>query len=250
MKVFFHDAFYQVYTSDPAAAGGRMEAIVKALGHDFPFVTPEPATDEMLLRVHGKPHIDGIRQDKMLDQCARLAAGGTVGAALAAMEGEPAFALVRPPGHHASPNSCWGFCYFNNMAVSIRHLLATGKIKKALILDFDLHFGDGTDNIFQADQNVIYRHPESSHRETFMKKLREDIDSAGIVDIIGVSAGFDRGREDWGNMLLPEDYKTIGQWVKESTEAMCAGRRFGVFEGGYNHSVLGGNVRTFLEGLA
>lgn len=250
MKVIFHKSFYQVYASDPAASAGRMEAIIKVLGEKFLYEIPDPATDQMLLRVHGERHIEDIRCDKVLNDCARLAAGGTVKAAEISMDGEPAFALVRPPGHHASQNSCWGFCYFNNIAVAVSHLLATEKIKKALILDFDLHFGDGTNNIFQGDSRVIYCHPESSNRETFLDKLKKDIEVSGKVDIIGVSAGFDRGIEDWGGMLLAEDYNTIGKWVKEATINMCEGRRFGVLEGGYNHSVLGRNVLAFLEGLA
>lgn len=249
MKIIFHDAMYQVYASDPAAASGRMEAIVKVLGSRFPIIKAEPATDEMLGRAHGKAHIDGIRDDSLLDQCARLAAGGTVQAAELTFSGESAFALVRPPGHHASPNSCWGFCYFNNMAVAIKHLIATGKVAKALILDFDLHFGDGTDNIFKGEPKVLYRHPEESRREDYMSRLRQDLESAGKVDIIGVSAGFDRGKEDWGNLLLPEDYKAIGKLVKNTAERECAGRRFGVLEGGYNHSILGHNVLSFLEGM-
>jgi len=67
-------------------------------------------------------------------------------AAELAIEGKPSFGLIRPPGHHASPDSCWGFCYFNNIAIAIRRLIDEGRVKKALIIDFDLHFGDGTFN--------------------------------------------------------------------------------------------------------
>ena len=70
------------------------------------------------------------------------------------------------------------------------------------------------------------------------------------ADIIAVSAGFDRHIEDWGGLLTTEDYRTMGQEVKKFALKNCEGRRFGVLEGGYNHTVLGDNVRAFLEGMA
>ena len=69
-------------------------------------------------------------------------------------------------------------------------------------------------------------------------------------DILAVSAGFDRHEDDWGGMLTTEDYRTIGRHVKEAALRVCQGRRFGVLEGGYNHTVLGLNVRAFIEGMA
>ena len=70
------------------------------------------------------------------------------------------------------------------------------------------------------------------------------------ADVIAVSAGFDRGVEDWGGLLTTEDYQTIGRLVKEFSVKACQGRRYGVLEGGYNHSVLGKNVKAFLDGIS
>ena len=84
-----------------------------------------------------------------------LAAGATIEAAQSALNKEAAFALCRPPGHHASPDSCWGFCYFNNVAIAVRKLLAEGKVKRVLIVDFDLHYGDGTANTFVGESDVL-----------------------------------------------------------------------------------------------
>jgi acetoin utilization deacetylase AcuC-like enzyme len=178
-----------------------------------------------------------------------LAAGGAILAAEKAFGGQPAFGLIRPPGHHASPHSCWGFCYFNNIAIAIKKLLSEEKIQGALILDFDLHFGDGTSNTFSGSPSVSYFHPEGTRREGFLEEIQRCLRTEKHFDIIGISAGFDRHEEDWGGLLKTEDYFTIGKWAKEISLERCQGRRFGVLEGGYNHSVLGRNVKSFLQGL-
>jgi acetoin utilization deacetylase AcuC-like enzyme len=249
MKVIFHPQFYEVYTSDPAAASGRMEPMVKALENDFDFIEPEPASDRDLERVHGRTHIQDVKRDPLVIKIGLLAAGGAILAAKMAFEGQPAFALIRPPGHHASPHSCWGFCYFNNIAIAIQTLINEDKIKSALILDFDLHFGDGTSNTFSGSQSVSYFHPEGSRREGFLEEVKQCLRTEKPFDMIAVSAGFDRHKEDWGGLLTTEDYFTIGKWAKEASLKHCQGKRFGVLEGGYNHSVLGRNVKNFLQGF-
>ena len=249
MKVIFHSRFYEVYTSDPAAAAGRMEPMVKALEKEFEFIEPGPALERDLGRVHGKNHIQFVKGESQVYEVGILAAGGAILAAEMACEGQPAFGLIRPPGHHASPHSCWGFCYFNNIAIAIKKLLGEEKIKSALILDFDLHYGDGTSNTFSGSPSVIYFHPEGTRREGFLEEVQQCLQTTRPYDIIAISAGFDRHEEDWGGLLKTEDYFTIGKWAKEASIERCKGRRFGVLEGGYNHSVLGRNVKSFLQGL-
>jgi len=249
MKVIFHPRFYEVYTQDPAAAPGRMEAIVKTLGKEFELVEPEPASEKDLERVHGRQHVQSVKRDLPVYEVGILAAGGALLSAELAFAGKPAFGLIRPPGHHASPHSCWGFCYFNNIAIAIKKLIGEGKIKSALILDFDLHYGDGTANTFNGSKSVIYFHPEGRDRETYLKEVERGFQTERAYEIIAVSAGFDRHEEDWGGLLTTEDYFTIGTWAKTYSLQRCEGRRFGVLEGGYNHSVLGKNVRQFLQGL-
>jgi len=250
MKIIFHPRFYEVYTSDPAAAPGRMEAIVKALEKEFEFIEPELATERDLERVHGRQHIQSVKGDPQVYEVGILAAGGAILAAEMAFEDQPSFGLIRPPGHHASPHSCWGFCYFNNIAIAIKKLLSEGKIKSALILDFDLHYGDGTANTFSGSKEVSYFHPEGTNRQSFLNEVQTSLQTDKSFDIIGVSAGFDHHEEDWGGLLKTEDYLTIGRWVKETSLERCQGRRFGVLEGGYNHSVLGRNLKSFLQGLS
>lgn len=249
MKVIFHHRFYQVYTADPAAARGRMEAMVDALEGKYDFIEPEPASERDLERVHGSAHIHQIQRDPLVYELGCLAAGGAILAAEMAFEGEPAFALIRPPGHHASPHSCWGFCYFNNVAIAIKKLIGEEKIKKALILDFDLHYGDGTAQTFGDSEEALYFHPEATSRPAFLKAVEQALQSPTPYEIIAVSAGFDRHEQDWGGLLATEDYRAIGEWVKEHSRLRCQGRRFGVLEGGYNHAVLGSNVESFLQGL-
>jgi len=250
MKVIFHPRFYEVYTSDPAAAPGRMEPMVKALEKEYEFIEPEPASERDLGRVHGKSHIQFVKAEPHVYELGILAAGGSIQAAEMAFEGQPAFGLIRPPGHHASPHSCWGFCYFNNIAIAIKKLLSEEKIKSALILDFDLHYGDGTSNTFSGSISVSYFHPEGTRREGFLEEVRTSLQTERPYDIIAISAGFDRHEEDWGGLLKTEDYFTIGEWARKAALEHCQGRRFGVLEGGYNHSVLGRNVKSFLQGFS
>jgi acetoin utilization deacetylase AcuC-like enzyme len=249
MKVVYHPRYLEVYASDPAAKAGRIESILKEISPGFELVTPKPASVEDIELVHTKWHIAEIQRMGQTYEVALLAAGGAIKAAELAVSGEPAFGLIRPPGHHASPDSCWGFCFFNNMAISIARLRKEGKINRAVILDFDLHFGDGTDNFSSRVPEVVYHHPEDRSRQEFVDGIARFLDRQS-ADIIAVSAGFDRGVEDWGGLLTAEDYQTIGKLVREFSEKVCKGRRYGLLEGGYNHDVLGKNVRAFLNGMS
>ncbi len=249
MKVVYHSSFCQTYAEDPAAAPGRSESIRDAIEGIWEFVEPEPALEADLLLVHTKGHVQYVRKDRILYETAALAAGGAIQAARIALSGEPAFGLIRPPGHHASPGDCWGFCYFNNVAVSLAVLFGQGAVRDACILDFDLHFGDGTVNCFSGDSRVLYLHPEASTAREFLETAGRALAGAGPRGILAVSAGFDRGRSDWGNLLGEEDYRALGALLKEYALAHCEGRRYALLEGGYNHGVLGRHVRSFLEGF-
>jgi acetoin utilization deacetylase AcuC-like enzyme len=182
-------------------------------------------------------------------EVALLAVGGSVMASEIAMEGEPAFGVVRPPGHHASQNSCWGFCYFNNIAVSVKKLFKDDRIAKAVIIDIDLHYGDGTASIFAGFPRVLYHHIAGGNKINFFRDLKEFLDSISKCDFVAVSAGFDRHEEDWGGVLSTEDYFQAAEILKNFAEKVCFGRRYAVLEGGYNHKVLGKNVRAFIEGF-
>jgi len=246
MKVVFHEDFYQIYTSDPAAAAGRMEAIVEVIEGKVTFIAAQPASEQDIAAVHTKAHIAHVKA-KGLYPIAALAAGGATQAAMLGLS-EPCFGLIRPPGHHASSASSWGFCYFNNMAIGLERLKRESKIKSAYVLDIDLHFGDGTMNIFKDKDYVTVHNIQANHRDAYL----DEVDGAMRnlkADVIGISAGFDNHEDDWGGTLKTEDYRVIGQMVREAAER-CSGGCFGILEGGYNHLVLGYNVTALIEGLS
>lgn len=251
MIIVFHSDFHQVYTGDPAATRGRLKAAERALRDSYPFVDAAPADVEDVLRVHCPEHVAQVEGRPKLFPLALLAVGGTLRAARLAAAGDSAFALVRPPGHHASPDWCWGFCYFNNMAIAIQTLLDGGAIGSAVILDIDLHFGDGTQGHFGANRNVQYLHPEGDHSVEWMDHCRAELDTAAPADIIAVSAGFDRHIDDWGEILESEDYRTIGEWVRLWSDRHCSGRApFAVLEGGYDHRALADSAVALCAGLS
>jgi acetoin utilization deacetylase AcuC-like enzyme len=250
LKVVYHERYREVYSSDPASQPGRIESIYNELHGRFEFVKPEPAKEDDLLFVHGKEHVKYVKAHQLTYKIALLAVGGAIKASEIALTGEPAFGLIRPPGHHASPNSSWGFCYFNNIAVSVEKLRQEGRIDKAVIVDIDLHFGDGTANIFQDVSEVTYFHPDAWNRQTFLDEISRFFAARKEkVDLVAVSAGFDRHEQDWGGMLKTEDYFTIGKMINEFAERASNGRRYAVLEGGYSHLVLGKNVLALLEGM-
>lgn len=246
MQVVFHEDFYRVYTSDPAAAKGRMEAIVSALDPDTEWVTARPADEAEIAAAHTQKHIDRVRRSGLYD-IAALAAGGAIQAAEIGLA-SPCFGLIRPPGHHASANSAWGFCYFNNMAAALLSLKTAGKIDTALVLDIDLHYGDGNVNILEHRNWVTLHNPQERDRHEYIRNTAQVL-SGVTADIIGISAGFDHHREDWGGLLETEDYYAIGAMVRQTARNNDTGC-FGILEGGYNHDVLGANVKALLAGLS
>jgi len=250
LQVVYHNRYREVYSSDPASAPGRIESILDELKTHFEFTESKQASEQDVLLVHSQDHVDYVRTHRLTYEIALLAVGGAVKAAELAIQGEPTFALIRPPGHHASRGSSWGFCYFNNVAVAVEKLRVEGKVNKAVVVDVDLHYGDGTANIFALSPQVTYFHPEGISRQSYIDELNRFVSvRLGPFDILAVSAGFDRHEQDWGGLLKTEDYHTIGIILREFADNKCWGRRFAVLEGGYNHSVLGRNVRAFLDGF-
>ena len=245
MKVVFDILFNSVYSSDPASAPGRMESITSCLPTDTEIISPVPATLAQLGLAHSEDHINDVKKNGIFD-IAALAAGGAITAARTGLK-EPCFGLIRPPGHHASRDAAWGFCYFNNMAVALLTLHAEHRIQTAFVLDVDLHYGDGTDNILGECPWVKTLNPAKNSRSRYIEEVKEALAKVQ-ADIIGISAGFDNHKEDWGGLLATEDYFSIGRMVRETARSRNAGF-FAILEGGYNHSVLGRNVCALINGM-
>ena len=259
------------------------------------------ATKEQLQTVHAAAHVkrvedfvaDGggrIEQDTVCSpkswDAARLAAGASIAAVDAVLKGtdKTALCLVRPPGHHALAAAPMGFCLFNNVAIAARHALAVHKLQRVLIVDWDVHHGNGTQDIFYSDDQVYFL---SSHRfpfypgsgdtnetgtgpgigtkfnlplafgtprKEFLTRFETQLTRAAEKcrpELILVSAGFDAHREDpIGSLSLEtEDFGKLTDLVKQVAQAHCGGKVVSLLEGGYNPQRLAGSVGLHVERL-
>lgn len=260
-----------------------------------PFDAPL-ATDEQLTRVHrpeyvadirdhapreGIRHLDGDTAMNPHSLAAALrAAGAGVKAVdlLQAGEAQEAFCAVRPPGHHAGPGRAAGFCIFNNIAVAAAHALEFHGLQRVAIVDFDVHHGDGTEEIFADDPRVLYcsvfQHPlyPYSGNDTQRKHIVNVPLAAGSggealrsamqdkwlpalekhqPQMLFISAGFDAHREDEmsGLGFVEDDYAWITRALKDVAESHCEGRIVSMLEGGYELHVLGRCVAAHINAL-
>jgi acetoin utilization deacetylase AcuC-like enzyme len=209
------------------------------------------------------------------------ASGAVVAAVDAVMAGEleNAFCAVRPPGHHACHDRAMGFCIFNNVAVGARYAVRRHGLKRVAIVDFDVHHGNGTEDIFSDDEHVLmvgfFQHPfypysGTDHPAANMVNLpvpaytrggpiRELVDTVWLPrleefkpEMIFFSAGFDAHREDdLGQLGLVEaDYQWITMKIKEVAAKYAQGRIVSSLEGGYNLDALGRSVEAHVRVLA
>jgi acetoin utilization deacetylase AcuC-like enzyme len=188
-----------------------------------------------------------------------------------------AFCAVRPPGHHAGPARAMGFCYFNNIAVGATHALARYGLERIAIADFDLHHGNGTEEIFRREPRVLlcssFQHPyypysdsdSSDHiiktplaagsgGDEFRRRLEADWLPAleqFRPQLLMISAGFDGHAEDeMGQLRLREaDYHWISAQLKGIADRHAEGRIVSTLEGGYALSALGRSVVAHLDAL-
>jgi acetoin utilization deacetylase AcuC-like enzyme len=207
------------------------------------FIEPEACSEEDLLLCHSEALIEKVQRDGTLYEIAKKAVGGAIKAARIGLD-RPSFALIRPPGHHAGRDFNGGFCFFNNMAIAIERLLSDVLIKSALIVDIDLHYGNGTQDIVKGDDRISFRNIDSHRREDFFQEFEEALKDASAFDIVGCSTGFDTYVKDWGGILFTDDYRKIGYLLAASNAHV-----FSVLEGGYFIPDLGANARAFLEGM-
>ncbi|MDH3208813.1 MAG: histone deacetylase family protein [Burkholderiaceae bacterium] len=214
-------------------------------------------------------------------RAALRAAGAAVAATDAVIDGEidNAFCAVRPPGHHATHNQAMGFCFFNNVAVAARHALAVRGLQRVAIVDFDVHHGNGTEDIFAGDKRVlmvsIFQHPLFPYSGveplgtnmcnvavppfTRGAEVRALIEAKWITALasfkpkmIFISAGFDAHRDDpLGQLALVEaDFAWITRRVSEVAQLHAQGRIVSCLEGGYALDALARSVAVHLRVLA
>lgn len=268
----------------------------------FHSLAPRFATYDDLALVHSPHYIDMIAATKekplaMLDSdtqateetydTARLAAGGCLAAVDAVIAGrvDNAFALIRPPGHHAGRSHSAGFCIFNNIAIAARHALVRLGFRRILIVDWDLHHGDGTQSIFYDTNAVLFfsthQYPAYPGTGWFTEvgegegrfytvnvPLKAYADNALYVsayrrilqplahlyqpELVLVSAGFDIYRHDpLGDMqVTPHGFATLTRLVMDIADACCGGKLVLVLEGGYHIGGLCDSVREVLMELS
>ncbi|MFC1951919.1 histone deacetylase [Chloroflexota bacterium] len=284
----------------------RLEAIIShleqtGLKQQLTPIKPRPATIEEVSLVHHEQHISHIQEvarggggwldaDTVMSpnsyDTALYAAGGAIKAVEAVMDGEEAsaFALVRPPGHHATPRRAMGFCLFNNVAIAAKYALIRYGLERIFILDFDVHHGNGTQDTYYDNPQVLY---VSTHQHPLYPGTG-DIDETGtgagegatvniplpngcgdaeyeqvfeqiIVPVakrfnprlILVSAGYDL---HWADGLARMQVSISGftqmvRIIKELAGELCSGRLVFCLEGGYNLTVLAASVKATFDVL-
>ena len=255
MRVIFHEDFHQsLYSGDEfdnGAAEGRLVNLMASLRDDgrYELAVPAPATRADLLRAHTEAHIAAIEAKPRLFAMACLAAGAAILASDLALQGEPSFACLRPPGHHASRASAWGHCTFSNLAIALLRLRAAGQIRSAFVVDFDLHTGDGTKDVLRSWHEAEVFNTYGDSAAELIQNLAERLKQAPQVDLLAVSAGFDAYIHDLGGKLATEDYFTMGRLLQGYAIRLGHQRRFAVLEGGYYLPDLGKNALAFCRGF-
>jgi acetoin utilization deacetylase AcuC-like enzyme len=263
-------------------------------------VAPREATDEQLLRVHSPEHLQRISATAgravALDadtyaspesyQIAKLSAGAAVDAVERVLQARTGRAMVlsRPPGHHAERQRAMGFCFFNNVAVAAAHARSLGAARVAIV-DFDVHHGNGTQHMFEADPDVLYI---STHQYPFYPgtgaadevglgdgrgftvnlpiaagAVDEDyqiVFSEAIVPVLRefaptlllVSAGFDaHERDPLANMRLTTNaFRAMALELQSVSDACCGGRMVLVTEGGYDLRALAASLDAVIDALS
>jgi len=256
------------------------QLIASGLDTVLRYVDAPLASDEQLLRAHSRNHVEAIRAavpesgyarldpDTVVSPKSLLAAYRAAGSVVAAVdlvmggEMESAFCGVRPPGHHAERSRAMGFCLFNNIAVGAAHALEAYGLERIAIVDFDVHHGNGTEDIFQDESRVLFcstfQHPFFPFTQLLENApnrisvpleatAKSDEFRAAVSDhwlpaleafqpeLVFVSAGFDAHRDDDMShvSLTDADFEWVSERIVEIANQSASGRIVSVLEGGY-----------------
>ena len=271
--------------------------LASRLEHSVVRADAPEATRQQLLRVHDAAYIDELERlspaegltwidpdtamcPNTLPAALRAAGAGILATDLViARKAEAAFCSVRPPGHHAERARAMGFCFFNNVAVAAAHALDHHGLARVAVVDFDVHHGNGTENIFRDDPRLLmvstFQHPfypgsgveGRSERMVNIplaagssgKEFRAAVEEHWLPalerfapQMLFISAGFDGHRDDDMAMLelVESDYAWVTQQVRSVAQRHAQGRIVSVLEGGYELGALGRSVLAHLEFLA
>ena len=299
--LFHHaDAFDHVTPPGHPEQVARMDAVMSALQTlELERKTAPMAADDDILRVHPKAYLQSIRDAAPTDGWRALDADthmspGTLaaayrgaGAAVAAVdcvlsgEAANAFSAMRSPGHHAETATAMGFCFFGNVAIAAKHALDHQGLGRVAIIDFDVHHGNGTQNLVEDDARILFcsTHqmplypgsgepmdtgphetvvnralPDGAGSTAFRTVYERDIlprVDAFAPELILISAGFDAHARDplAGLMLSTDDFRWITEKICDLADAHCAGRVVSCLEGGYDLEALGDATRAHVETL-
>ena len=277
----------------------RLDAVLNALKDmDLKRATAPLAADDDILRCHPRSYIDFIRDSapdegwRSLDAdthmsvgtlaAAYRAAGGAVKAVDMVMGGEAAnaFVAMRPPGHHAERETAMGFCFFGNVAIAAKHALDHHGLSRVAIVDFDVHHGNGTQDLVEDDarilfcsthQSPLYPGTGAAHetgvgnvvnvplpggtdgrgfRTAMEEKVLPRVDDFK-PQLLLISAGFDAHKSDplAGMMLVEEDFGWVTGRLCDLAERHCNGRVVSVLEGGYDLAALGASAAAHVAVL-
>ncbi len=280
----------------------RLRSLVSALRSNpdwesYLHVSPAPASEEDILQVHSHEHLELVRETcatggglvddgdthvvRQSFDAAILAAGAVISGIDSVLRGQvsSAFCAVRPPGHHATPDRPMGFCLFNNVAIGLRYAQKNYKVNKVAVVDWDVHHGNGTQDIFSEDPSVLFISlhqypfwpgtgarsergkgpgegftlniplPGGTGEERYLKAFQEEVLPA-IADfspeLLMISAGFDAHRDDplGGMKLTADSYAKFTRLIKTGIPIVS------VLEGGYNLKALAGSVQAHLQELS